>query len=37
MDSKTDFEFLMSEEGVQKLLNIHVNGINKYFENKNNG
>lgn len=34
MDSKTDFEFLMSEEGVQKLLNIHVNGINKYFENK---
>ena len=34
MDSKTDLEILKSEEGVQKLLNIHVKGINGFFENK---
>lgn len=34
MDSKTDLEILKSEEGVQKLLNIHVKGINRFFENK---
>ena len=31
MDSKTDLEFLKSDEGVRKLLNIHVGGIHKYF------
>ena len=31
MDSKTDLQFLQSEEGIRKLLNIHINGINKYF------
>lgn len=34
MDSKTDLEILKSEEGVKKLLNIHVKGINRFFENK---
>lgn len=34
MDSKTDLEILKSEEGVQKLLNIHVKGIKGFFENK---
>lgn len=34
MDSKTDLEILKSKEGVQKLLNIHVKGINRFFENK---
>lgn len=33
MDSKKDLEFLNSEEGVKKLLNIHINGINNYFNN----
>jgi N-acetylmuramoyl-L-alanine amidase len=35
MDNKSDLEILKSEEGIQKLLNIHINGINKYFDNKN--
>lgn len=30
-DSKTDLEFLQSPEGVEKLLNIHVLGIQRYF------
>lgn len=34
MDSKSDLEILKSEEGVKKLLNIHVKGINSFFENK---
>ena len=34
MDSKSDLEKLKSEEYIKKLLNIHVNGINKYFETK---
>ena len=31
MDSKKDLEFLKSDEGVRKLLNLHVAGIHKYF------
>lgn len=33
MDSKPDLEFLKSEDGIRKLLNIHINGINNYFNN----
>jgi N-acetylmuramoyl-L-alanine amidase len=33
MDSKSDVEFLQSEQGINKLINIHVNGINRYFNN----
>ena len=32
MDSKSDLAFLQSEEGVEKLLNLHIIGIQKYFE-----
>ena len=35
MDNKSDLAILKSEEGVQKLLNIHVNGIQAYFDAKN--
>lgn len=31
MDSKGDLAFLQSEEGVEKLLNLHIIGIQKYF------
>lgn len=31
MDSKKDLEFLKSDEGIRKLLNLHVAGIHKYF------
>lgn len=31
MDSKSDLAFLQSEEGVEKLLNLHIIGIQKYF------
>ena len=31
MDSKKDLEFLKSDEGVRKLLNVHIAGIHKYF------
>jgi N-acetylmuramoyl-L-alanine amidase len=34
MDNKGDLAILMSDEGVQKLLNIHINGIQKYFDSK---
>ena len=34
MDNKSDLELLKSEYTIQKLLNIHVNGINTYFNNK---
>lgn len=34
MDNKSDLELLKSEETIQKLLNIHINGINMYFDNK---
>lgn len=34
MDSKSDLELLKSDAYIQKLLNIHVNGINAYFDNK---
>ena len=32
MDNKSDLAILKSEEGIEKLLNIHVNGINAYFD-----
>ena len=32
MDSKNDVMFLTSEDGINTLLNIHINGINNYFE-----
>lgn len=35
MDSKKDVEFLTSEEGIKKLLNGHVIGIRRYFEDFN--
>lgn len=31
-DSKTDLKFLQSEEGIEKLLSLHIIGIQKYFE-----
>ena len=34
MDNRRDLAFLKSEEGIEKLLNIHINGINNYFDNK---
>jgi N-acetylmuramoyl-L-alanine amidase len=34
MDNKSDLAILKSEEGIEKLLKIHVNGINAYFANK---
>lgn len=34
MDNKSDLELLKSEKTIQKLLNIHINGINTYFDNK---
>lgn len=33
MDNKSDLEILKSDDGINKLLNIHVNGINAYFNN----
>ena len=35
MDTKSEVEFLQSEEGIERLLKIHVNGIRRYFEDKN--
>lgn len=35
MDSKADIEFLTSDEGIEKLLTAHVNGIRRYFEDRN--
>ena len=35
MDSKDDVEFLESEEGIKKLLNAHLYGIRRYFEDRN--
>lgn len=35
MDSKNDVAFLNSEEGINKLLKIHVNAIRRYFEDPN--
>lgn len=32
MDSKMDIEFLNSEEGINKLLKIHVGGLRRYLE-----
>lgn len=34
MDNKSDLEILKSEDGINKLINIHVNGINAYFDSK---
>lgn len=34
MDNKSDLELLKSDEIICKLLNIHINGINTYFDNK---
>lgn len=34
MDSKKDVEFLNSDEGVEKLMTAHVNGIRRYFEDR---
>ena len=31
MDSKNDVEFLLSEDGIQTLLDIHIDGIHRYF------
>jgi N-acetylmuramoyl-L-alanine amidase len=31
MDSKKDVEFLTSQEGIDKLINLHIIGIQKYF------
>ena len=31
MDSKNDVEFLTSQEGIDKLINLHIIGIQKYF------
>lgn len=31
MDSKEDVKFLTSEEGIEKLLNLHIIGIQRYF------
>jgi hypothetical protein len=33
MDSKKDVEYLLSEEGKNDIVNIHVQGILKYIEN----
>jgi hypothetical protein len=35
MDSKGDIEFLTSDAGIEKLLTAHVNGIRRYFEDRN--
>ena len=35
MDSKNDIEFLNSKEGINKLLIAHVNGIRRYYEDRN--
>lgn len=35
MDSKEDINFLNSEEGIEKLLNGHINGIRRFFEDRN--
>ena len=35
MDSKKDIEFLNSDYGVDLLLNAHLNGIRRYFEDRN--
>lgn len=35
MDSKGDIEFLTSDEGIEKLLIAHINGIRRYFEDRN--
>ena len=32
MDNKSDLEILKSEDGINKLISIHVNGINAYFD-----
>jgi N-acetylmuramoyl-L-alanine amidase len=34
MDSKSDLEFLQSEEGIEKLLQIHYNGVRRWFEDR---
>lgn len=33
-DSKTDVEFLNSEEGIEKLLRIHMFGVRRWFEDR---
>lgn len=35
MDTKSDVEFLQSEEGIERLIKIHVNGIRRFFEDRN--
>ena len=35
MDSKKDVEFLNSKEGIEKLLVAHINGIRRYYEDRN--
>lgn len=35
MDSKNDVDFLNSKEGISKLLTAHVNGIRRYYEDRN--
>lgn len=34
-DTKSDVEYLNSEEGKEQLLRIHVNGIRRWFEDRN--
>lgn len=34
MDSKDDIKFLTSKEGIEKLLNAHINGIRRFFEDR---
>lgn len=34
MDLKSDLEFLQSEEGIEKLLQIHYNGVRRWFEDR---
>ena len=33
MDCKKDVDYLLSEQGKQDIINIHVNGILKYIKN----
>ena len=34
MDTKSDVEFLNSEEGIERLLRIHLFGIRRWFEDR---
>ena len=35
MDTKSEVEFLQSEEGIERLLKIHINGVRRWFEDRN--